>query len=176
MSDQTWKKVILAIYWLLWDGHSALIEIFITPTQPTLAVHRPAVLGKCSLQVTTDHDNDKRRGWEKVALFTFYLKSEHQPRIGKKVLIIEEYLHDFTTGAAAPVLSSGVGLPWSRVAEKCPLLLLQPSEEIRTEIRSFISKQQLRQKLLIYCLAWLFFLFNVYFSSFLGHLHRALGT
>ena len=61
----------------------------------------------------------------KVAvLSTLYLKSEHQHRIDDNYCKIVEYLHEFA-GEAAGVLvqSSGVGLPWSRLAEKCPLLL-----------------------------------------------------
>ena len=189
MSDQTWKKAILAIYWLLWD--SALIEIFINNSHPGhLGCAPPSCPGKLKhsnhiwrfgdMMTTIDHGHGKRRGMGEGSSFEFLFEIRASTQNWKKILKIEEYFHEFT-GAAAPVLvlSSGVGLPWSRVKScgKMPaLLLLLPSEEIRTEIRSFISQQQLRQKLLIYCLAWLFFLFNVYFSAFLGHLHRALGT
>ena len=100
MSDQTWKKAILAIYWLLWDGHSALIEIFINnshPTQATWAVHCPSVhagemqpwnhiwrFGEIIRSPPLTTFMTREGAWEKVAPWTFYLKSEHQPRIGKK--------------------------------------------------------------------------------------------
>ena len=136
MSDQTWKKAILAIYWLLWEGHSALIEIFINNSHPGhlgCALPICPCRGNAALEsylrlwwkyqiTTTDHGHDKRRGMGEGSSFDFLFEIWASTQNWKKLLKIEEYLHDFT-GAAAPVLvlSSGVGLPWSRVAEKCPL-------------------------------------------------------
>ena len=85
MSDQTWTKAILAIYWLLWDGHSALIEIFINNSHPGhlgCALPICPCRGNAALEsyltlwwkyqiTTTDHDHDKRRGMGEGSSFDF---------------------------------------------------------------------------------------------------------